>query len=64
MKHLRGFLHDKNLVICMICYIFKQKFNINHKNKNNYYFCIDMLIYQAYNKNIQKDEEEWHYGYF
>ena len=43
---------------------FKQKFIINHKNKNYYYFCIDILIYQAYNKNIQKDEEEWHYGYF
>ena len=48
----------------MICYIFKQKFIINHKNKNYYYFCIDILIYQEYNKNIKKDAEEWHYGYF
>lgn len=48
----------------MICYIFRQIFIINHKNKNNYHFCIDMSMYQAYNKNIQKDEEEWHYGYF
>ena len=27
-------------------------------------FLIDMSMYQVYNKNIQKDEEEWHYGYF
>ena len=48
----------------MICYIFGQIFIINHENKNCYYFLIDMSMYQVYNKNIQKDEEEWHYGYF